>query len=128
MQKEWRPHLIKAKYLFVKLARIDRPVKNKRMLVLLCEGIRYCSECSNGSESFSEIKKYFCIQLKACIVKMYTASVKGDYVDQERYTENLKLIRSSLRNHIDVDQNFQVRRRLDEAENGVAMTHTDYLH
>lgn len=108
MQKEWRPHLIKAKYLFVKLARMDRPLKNRRMLELLCEGIHCCSECSNDSERLSEIKKYFCVQLKACIVKMYAASMKGEYVEQERYTKNLKLIQSSLRNHIDVDQNFQV--------------------
>lgn len=79
------------------------------MLELLCEGIYWCSESSNGIENLSEMKKYFCIQLKVCILKMYAASIKGEYVEQERYTDNLKLIRSSLRNHIDVDQYFQVK-------------------
>ncbi|KAG2772714.1 hypothetical protein PC129_g3439 [Phytophthora cactorum] len=101
--------LLKAKFLLQQQLKVERSAKNRRMLEILCEGLRSCAEAEvDDHELAAEFRKYFDVKLKACLVKMHATTVMAKYSKDNGgvtiFAENLKYLRTTLPNY--VDKNF----------------------
>ncbi|EEY66080.1 uncharacterized protein PITG_03622 [Phytophthora infestans T30-4] len=106
---EAKLRLLKAKFLLQQQLKVDRTAKNRRMLEILCEGLRCCTEAEGERhELAAEFRKYFGVKLKACLVKMHATTVMAKYSKDNSganiFAENLKYLRATLPNY--VDKNF----------------------
>uniref|UniRef100_H3HEA6 Uncharacterized protein n=1 Tax=Phytophthora ramorum TaxID=164328 RepID=H3HEA6_PHYRM len=98
--------LLKAKFLLQQQLKAERTAKNRRMLEILCEGLRTCAETEGeNAEVIAEFREYFGVKLKACLVKMHAATVKAKHVQDNSginsFAENLKYLRTTLPDYID---------------------------
>ncbi|KAL4151907.1 hypothetical protein PRNP1_008844 [Phytophthora ramorum] len=103
---ESKLRLLKAKFLLQQQLKAERTAKNRRMLEILCEGLRTCAETEGeNAEVIAEFREYFGVKLKACLVKMHAATVKAKYVQDNSginsFAENLKYLRTTLPDYID---------------------------
>ncbi|KAG7384582.1 hypothetical protein PHYPSEUDO_002482 [Phytophthora pseudosyringae] len=98
--------LVKAKFLLQQQLKAERSAKNRRMLEILCEGLRSCAEAEDvDQEIVAEFRKYFGVKLKACLVKMHAATVMAKYAKDSggvtNFADNLKYLRTTLPNYVD---------------------------
>ncbi|KAK1948019.1 hypothetical protein P3T76_000309 [Phytophthora citrophthora] len=93
--------LVKAKFLLQQQLKSNRVNKDKRMLEILCEGLKSCAEIDD-QEIADKFRKYFGVKLKACLVKMHAATTMAKGSDNgHRFAENLKYLRTSVSNYVD---------------------------
>ncbi|GMF17878.1 unnamed protein product [Phytophthora fragariaefolia] len=110
--QENKLRLLKAKFLLQQQLKAERAAKNRRMLEILCEGLKRCSEEEgDDGEVAAEFRKYFGVKLKACLVKMHAATGMAKYAEDNEgvnsFAGNLKYLRATLPNY--VDKSFLVR-------------------
>jgi hypothetical protein len=87
------------------------------VLEVLCGALQLCAKTSDahveGSVS-AEFRKYFGVKLKACLVKMYaatmTARAASHEADSDHFLGSLRYLRANLSN--DLDREFLVRQTL----------------
>ncbi|KAG6609342.1 Growth hormone-regulated TBC protein 1 [Phytophthora cinnamomi] len=100
--------LLKAKFLLQQQLKAERTAKNRRMLEILCEGLKRCAEAEvekTDVELVAEFRQYFAVKLKACLLKMHAATVMAKHAKDSdginSFADNLKYLRSTLPNYID---------------------------
>ncbi|KAE8910754.1 hypothetical protein PF005_g35 [Phytophthora fragariae] len=98
--------LLKAKFLLQQQLKAERPAKNWRLLEILCEGLKSCTEAEDADGEFvAQFREYFGVKLKACLVKMHAATITAKYaMDSDgvsSFADNLKYLRTTLPNYID---------------------------
>ncbi|CEG49590.1 uncharacterized protein PHALS_07347 [Plasmopara halstedii] len=101
--------LVKVKFLLQQQLKAERSEKNRRILEILCEGLKSCAEGESGnSELAGKFHRYFSVKLKACLVKMHFATFSAKYSGvggvSSAFVESLKYLRMALPNY--VDKNF----------------------
>lgn len=84
------------------------------MLGVLCDALQLCGKASDAHVEGSvttEFRKYFGVKLKACLVKMYAATMTARAAsleaDSEHFLGSLRYLRANLSD--DVDREFLVR-------------------
>ncbi|KAL3673278.1 hypothetical protein V7S43_000997 [Phytophthora oleae] len=96
--------IVKAKFLLQLQLKTNRARKDKRMLEILCEGLKSCAEAED-QELAAEFREYFEVKLKACLVKMHAATIMAKYAKNDdsgnRFAENLKYLRTTASNYVD---------------------------
>ncbi|EGZ28468.1 hypothetical protein PHYSODRAFT_474244, partial [Phytophthora sojae] len=105
-QHENKLRLLKAKFLLQQQLKAERAAKNRRLLVILCEGLKSCAEAEDADGEFvAEFREYFGVKLKACLVKMHAATAMAknakDSDSINTFADNLKYLRTTLPNYID---------------------------
>ncbi|RLN89225.1 hypothetical protein BBJ28_00002617 [Nothophytophthora sp. Chile5] len=104
---EWKLRLFKAKFLLQQQAKIERTVRNRRMLELLCHALQCCAEAAGDSDEalVANYRQYFGVKLKACLVKMHASTVMAKNARANSgitsFMDNLTYVRSALPNYVD---------------------------
>jgi hypothetical protein len=112
VQHENTLRLLKAKFLLQQQLKAERAAKNRRLLEILCEGLKSCTATGGPeAEVVTEFRNYFGVKLKACLVKMHAATVLAKHAKSRgganTFADNLKYLRETLPNYI--DKSFLVR-------------------
>ncbi|KAG1700163.1 hypothetical protein DVH05_011972 [Phytophthora capsici] len=98
---ESKLRLVKAKFLLQQQLKSNRANKDKRMLEILCEGLKSCAEIDD-QELADKFREYFGVKLKACLVKMHAATtMTKDSENGNRLKENLAYLRTTASNYVD---------------------------
>ncbi|KAF1332183.1 hypothetical protein FI667_g3892, partial [Globisporangium splendens] len=83
IEHEWHCRLFKSKYLLMEISNIERSVKDRQMLEMLCSAISKCAELDKGANSpqaaelasSTEFKNYFLEKLRKHLVKLHATSI-----------------------------------------------------
>lgn len=114
LQIEWELRLLKVKFHLAQYSKGDRSTKNRRVLETLCAALVRCSEAGvdgANTSTVQDFRRYFGIQLKASIVKVFAATTNArsanHAADSDQFLAMLKYLRANLSDH--VDKQFLVR-------------------